>query len=65
MAGGRSKGAKLAHESKGSGKAICPVCGTEIKQVKMIRSKVSAKGGWSPNYSIESVCKCNEKDLLK
>ncbi len=65
MAGGRSSGAKLAHESKGAGKVICPVCNSEIKQVKMIRAKISAKGGWSPSYVIESVCKCNEKDLLK
>ncbi len=65
MAKGRGKAAKLAHESKGTGKIICPVCNTEIKQVKMIRAKVSDKGTWSPSYGIESVCKCNEKELLK
>ncbi len=65
MAGKKGGKAKLAHEAKGSGKSICPVCNSEIKQIKFIKSKISDKGGWSPNYVMENVCKCNENELLK
>ena len=64
MAGKKGSKAKLAHESKG-GKIVCPVCNSEIKQIKFIKSKISDKGGWSPNFVMENVCNCNEKELLK
>jgi len=65
MSKGRGSGAKLAHESKKSGKMICPKCNTEIKKVKFVRARISKSDGWAPNFKIESICKCNEKEMLK
>ncbi len=65
MAKGRSFSAKLAHQATGFGKVICPNCESEVKKVKLIRSKNSKANSWSPKYEISSICKCNETKILK
>ncbi len=60
----RSFAAKLAHETSDEGKVICPKCNSEIKKIKLVRSKKSKAGGWSPKYDFVSICKCNEKEIL-
>ncbi|MFB3845314.1 MAG: hypothetical protein ACE14O_06145 [Candidatus Cloacimonadaceae bacterium] len=59
----KSFAAKLAHESSNEGKAICPVCNTEIKVVKLITQK-KGQAGWSPRYDFVKVCKCNENEIM-
>ncbi len=65
MAKGRSFNAKLAHDLSTEGKVICPVCNTEVKKVKLIRSNKSKADTWTPKYDFVSMCKCNEKDVLE
>ncbi|MBN2460237.1 MAG: hypothetical protein JXB60_01410 [Candidatus Cloacimonetes bacterium] len=65
MAKTRSFAAKLAHESSLEGKVICPKCNTEVKKIKLIRTRKSKKGSWAPKYDFVSFCKCNEKDILE
>ena len=60
----RSFGAKLAHEASSEGKVICPKCKTEVKRVKLIKSRKSKNDSWMPKYEFASICKCNEKDIL-
>ncbi len=64
MAKGRSFGAKLAHEATNEGKVMCSVCKTEIKKVKLVKSKKSKSGTWAPKYAFVDMCKCNEKEIL-
>lgn len=64
MPKGRSFAAKLAHEISSEGKIICPKCNTEVKKVRIIRSKKSKAGSWMPKYEMISMCKCNEKDVM-
>ncbi|HHE37519.1 MAG TPA: hypothetical protein ENL20_02975 [Candidatus Cloacimonetes bacterium] len=64
MAKVRSFSAKLAHEISTVGKVICPKCNTEIKKIKLIRSKKSKANTWSPKYEFVDICKCNEKDIM-
>jgi ribosomal protein S3AE len=64
MAKGKAFAAKLAHELTTEGKVICPVCNTEIKKIKLIRSRTSKGNTWAPKYQFVSMCKCNEKDIL-
>lgn len=58
------KNAKLAHELTTEGKRMCPVCNSEIKKVKLVRSKKSKAGTWAPRYQFVDICKCNEKDIF-
>lgn len=64
MAKGRSFAAKLAHEISTEGKVICAVCDSEVKKVKLVRSRNSKGNTWAPRYQFVSMCKCNEKDIL-
>lgn len=64
MAKVRSFAAKLAHESTTEGKIICPKCNSEIKKIKIIRSKKSKTDSWSPRYEFVNICKCNENDVM-
>ncbi len=64
MAKGRSFSAKLAHEISTEGKVICPVCNTEVKQVKLIRARKSKGESWQPRYEFIKMCKCNENDVM-
>ncbi len=64
MAKGRSFSAKLAHEISTEGKVICPVCNTEVKQVKLIRARKSKSESWAPRYEFIKMCKCNENDVM-
>ncbi len=64
MAKGKAFAAKLAHELSTEGKVMCPVCNTEIKKVKLVRSRKSKSSTWAPRYQFVDMCKCNEKDLL-
>ena len=65
MAKGRTFAAKLAHELSTEGKVICPKCETEVKKIKLIRSKKSKANGWTPRYEFQDICKCNEKDIYE
>jgi hypothetical protein len=60
----KSFSAKLAHETSNEGKVICPVCNTEIKQIKTVSNKKKGAAGWSPRYEFVKLCKCNEADFL-
>lgn len=60
----KSFAAKLAHETSNEGKMICPVCNTEIKQVKAISNRKRGTANWTPRYDFFKVCKCNEADFL-
>jgi uncharacterized protein with PIN domain len=64
MAKARSFGAKLAHEASSEGKTICPKCNSEVRKIKLIRSKKSKANTWSPKYEFIRVCKCNENDIM-
>lgn len=64
MSKGRSFNAKLAHEISTHGKVICPNCNTEIKKIKLVRSRKAKNGNWAPKYQLVDICKCNEKDIL-
>lgn len=64
MAKGRSFAAKLAHEISTEGKVICAVCDSEVKKIKLVRSRNSKGNTWAPRYQFVSMCKCNEKDIL-
>ena len=64
MAKVRSFGAKLAHEASLEGKTICPKCNSEVRKIKLVRSKKSKANTWSPKYEFVQVCKCNEKDIM-
>ena len=64
MAKGRSFAAKLAHEISTEGKVICPTCNTEVKRIKLIRSRKSKANTWAPKYEFVNICKCNEKDIM-
>lgn len=64
MAKVRSFAAKLAHESTTEGKLICSKCNSEIKKIKIIRSKKSKNDSWSPSYEFINICKCNENDVM-
>jgi hypothetical protein len=59
----KSFAAKLAHETSGEGKVMCPVCNTEIKRIKAITNK-KQNGGWTPRYTFVELCKCNEADFM-
>ena len=60
----KSFAAKLAHEISNEGKMICPVCNTELKQIKVISNRKKGSEGWTPRYGFAKVCKCNEADFL-
>lgn len=64
MAKGRTFAAKLAHESSMDSKVVCPVCNTEVKAIKLIRSRKVENGNWAPKYEFRKICKCNEKDIM-
>ncbi len=64
MAAGKSFSAKLAHELSTEGKVICSVCNTEKKRIKMVLNKKTKTGTWSPRYEFQSLCKCNEADIM-
>jgi uncharacterized Zn finger protein (UPF0148 family) len=64
MGKARTFNAKLAHESTMEGKVVCPVCNTEVKAIKLIRSRKAANGNWAPKYEFRKICKCNEKDIM-
>ena len=64
MAKVRSFAAKLAHEISTEGKIMCPKCSTEIKKIKLIRSRKSNANTWTPKYEFIDICKCNEKDIV-
>ncbi|OQY39642.1 MAG: hypothetical protein B6226_01480 [Candidatus Cloacimonetes bacterium 4572_65] len=64
MAKGKAFAAKLAHELSTEGKVICSVCNTEIKKIKLVRSRKSKAATWAPKYQLINICKCNEKDIL-
>jgi hypothetical protein len=64
MAKTRTFAAKVAHASKEKGHQICPKCNSEIRVIKVIRSKPGAKGKWVPKQEMIKVCKCNEKEIL-
>lgn len=65
MPKGRSFAAKLAHELTSEGKVICPTCNTEVKKIKIVKARTSKNGNWAPKYLFQSMCKCNEKDILE
>lgn len=64
MAKGKAFTAKLAHELSSEGKVICAVCNTEVKKIKLVRSRNSKGNTWAPKYQFVSMCKCNEKDIF-
>ncbi len=64
MAKARSFGAKLAHQASSEGKTICPKCNSEVRKIKLVRSKKSKANTWSPKYEFVRVCKCNENDIM-
>lgn len=65
MPKGRTFAAKLAHEITTEGKVMCPKCNTEVKKIKLIRSRKSKAGSWAPRYEQVSICKCNENDIMQ
>lgn len=49
---------------KSDGKAVCPVCETEVQRVKSIISVPGATTrSWKFNQKMVDVCKCNEKEI--
>jgi hypothetical protein len=64
MPKGRTFAAKLAHEISTEGKMICPKCNTEMKKIKLIRTRKSKADTWAPKYEFINSCKCNEKDIV-
>jgi hypothetical protein len=60
----RTFAAKLAHETSTEGRVICPKCNTEIKKLKLIRTRASKSNSWAPKYEFVDLCKCNEKDVM-
>lgn len=65
MPKGRTFAAKLAHEISTEGKVMCPKCNSEVKRIKLIRSRKSKADGWAPRYEHVSICKCNENDIMQ
>lgn len=46
-------------------KKICPVCNTEINNIKMVNSyKEEGTANWKYGERFHKVCKCNEKAVL-
>lgn len=60
----KSFAAKVAHDFSTEGRVICPVCNTEIKQIKAITNRKKGTEGWTPRYDFVKICKCNEADFL-
>lgn len=65
MPKGRAFAARLAHEISTEGKVICPKCNTEIKKIKLVRSRKSKADSWAPRYEFVDICKCNENDIMQ